>query len=78
MLAVLSGLGTTVIIVALAIKGAISIVAAILLCVIATPAVGTLMFWLAMLIAMPLMGVAKLLDQEVTNALIEQMPEEYV
>lgn len=75
-LAVLSGLGLTVVIIVLAIKGTISVVAAIGLSIIGVPIVGTLAYWLALLIGMPLLGIAKLLDRDAVSEWIDSQPIE--
>jgi|ERR1022692_894346 hypothetical protein len=73
-LAVLSGLGLTVLIIVGAIKGTISVVAAIGLSIVGVPIVGTVAYWLALLIGMPLLGIAKLLDRDAVSEWVDSRP----
>ena len=73
-LAGLSGIGVIVAIIVLAINGTISIVAAILLPIVAVPVVGTLAYWLALAIGFPLLGIAKLLDRDVVSEWLDSQP----
>jgi hypothetical protein len=73
-LAVLSGLGLTVVIIVGTIKGSISVIGAILLTVFGVPIVGTLAYWLALLLGMPLLGIATLIHRNAVSEWLDRQP----
>jgi len=70
-LAFLSGTGLLIATVVLAIKGTISVGAAIGISIVGVPLVGTVACWIAQLIGLALYGIARVLDRDTTSQWID-------
>jgi hypothetical protein len=73
-LAVATGIGTTVVLVLLAINGTISVGAAIVIFFVGLPLAETLIFWLAAGLAFIPLGIAKLVDREAVSEWLDSQP----